>query len=172
MQNMTTQGGADAAAKYKLEERSPLFTEENLNVDCTNYLQSKDGNESTLLDFLRVICLCHDVTRVVNNDGKSFLTGPSQDELCLLEMAEKTGLVQFIDRNSAIFTIKVQGEIEEYKTIKYFDFTSARKMMTRVVQNVATGQVMVMSKGADSAIISRCISRLIPQERRAKKDQG
>ena len=74
-------------------------------------------------------------------------------------MAEKTGLVEFIDRNSTFFKIRVQGEIEEYKTIKFFDFTSARKMMTRVVQNTATGKVMVISKGADSAILSRCIPR-------------
>ena len=112
-----------------------------------------------MLDFLRVICLCHDVTRVTNRAGKSFLTGPSQDELCLIDMAEKTGLVEFIDRNSTFFKIRVQGEIEEYKTIKFFDFTSARKMMTRVVQNTATGKVMVISKGADSAILSRCIPR-------------
>lgn len=68
-----------------------------------------DRNDSSLLDFLRVICICHDVTKVTNSDGKSFLTGPSQDELCLLEMAANTGLVEFIDRNSAVFTIKVNG---------------------------------------------------------------
>jgi len=112
-----------------------------------------------LLDFLRVICLCHDVTKVTNAKGKSFLTGPSQDELCLLDMAAKTGLCEFIDRNSSIFTIKVMDQIEEYRTIKFFDFTSARKMMTRIVENVATGQVLVLSKGADSAILSRCIPR-------------
>jgi len=47
------------------------------------------------------------VTKVTNAEGKSFLTGPSQDELCLLDMAAKTGLVEFIDRTSSIFTIKV-----------------------------------------------------------------
>ena len=90
-------------------------------------------------------------------------------------MAAKTGLVQFIDRTSAIFTIKVLGEIEEYRTLKFFDFTSARKMMTRIVQNVKTEQVFVMCKGADSAILSRCIPRKCLQEKlgvRSVKDQG
>ena len=50
-------------------------------------------------------------------------------------------------------------QLEEYRTVKFFDFTSARKMMTRIVQNVETGKVMVISKGADSAILSRCIPR-------------
>ena len=37
------------------------------------------------------------------------MTGPSQDELCLIQMATETGLCEFIDRNSAQMTIKVMG---------------------------------------------------------------
>lgn len=48
-------------------------------------------------------------------------------------MAAQTGLCEFVDRNSAMTTIQVQGKTEEYRNIKFFDFTSARKMMTRVV---------------------------------------
>ena len=70
-------------------------------------MASKSGKQSTLLDFLRVVCLCHDVTKVTKPDGKEFLTGPSQDELCLIEMAAQTTLVEFIDRNSSYLTIKV-----------------------------------------------------------------
>ena len=120
-------------------------------------MRNSNGANSTLIDFLRVICLCHDVTKVTDRSGKTFLTGPSQDELCLMEMATKTGMCEFIDRTSAIITIKVQGEIEEYKNIKFYDFTSARKMMSRVVQNVETGRVLALVKGADSAILSRCV---------------
>ena len=69
--------------------------------------------------------------------------------------------MEFIDRNSAMITIKVQGEVEQYRTIKFFDFTSSRKMMSRVVQNVATDRVIVLAKGADSAILSRCIPRQV-----------
>ena len=64
-----------------------------------------------------------------------------------------------MDRDSATFTIKIDGRIETYKNIKFYDFDSARKMMSRVVQNVETGVVYVMAKGADSSIISRCIKR-------------
>ena len=122
-------------------------------------MEQKDGENSSILDFLRVICLNHDVTKVTDASGKTFLTGPSQDELCLLEMAEQTGICEFIDRTSAVFTIKVQGVIEEYRTVKFYDFTSARKMMTRIVQNIDTGRILALSKGADSAILSRCVPR-------------
>lgn len=88
-----------------------------------------------MLDFLRVICLCHDVTKVTNQSGKTFMTGPSQDELCLIDMAAKTGICEYVDRNSAMTTIKVMGQIEEYQNLKFYDFTAARRMMTRVVKN-------------------------------------
>ena len=118
-----------------------------------------------MLDFLRCICLCHDVTKVTDENGKAFLTGPSQDELCLIDMSEKTGLVKFVDRNSSSFTIEVEGKIEEYRTLKFFDFTSARKMMTRIVQNVETGKVLVLAKGADSAIFEKSIPRNVLRNR-------
>ena len=106
-------------------------------------------------DFFRCMCLCHDVTRVRDRDGKAFLTGPSQDELCLLDMAESSQVGYFIDRDSSRFHIEINGVKETYKNIKFYDFDSSRKMMSRVVQNERTGIVYVMAKGADSAIVQR-----------------
>ena len=56
------------------------------------------------------------------------------------------------------------GNIEEYRNLKFYDFTSARKMMTRVVQNVETGRVYAFSKGADSSILSRTVPRSLQHE--------
>lgn len=71
-----------------------------------------------------------------------------------------------------MFTIKVNGELEEYRNIKFYDFSSSRKMMTRVVQNVKTGQVLAMTKGADSAILSRTVPRKLNIMRGNVKHQG
>ena len=53
-------------------------------------------------------------------------------------MAHRVGLVEFIERDSATIKLKVKGNIETYRNIKFFGFTSGRKMMTRIVQNVKT----------------------------------
>lgn len=45
-------------------------------------------------------------------------------------------------------------------------------MMTRIVQNVETGKVLALVKGADSAIISRCIPRELAHGSRSERDQG
>ena len=87
-------------------------------------------------------------------------------------MAAETGLCEFVDRNSAMTTIKVMGIIEEYRNVKFYDFTSARKMMTRVVQHVETGKVFALSKGADSSILSRTVPRTLQHEYKLSQQQG
>ena len=110
-----------------------------------------------LLMFFRTLCLCHDLTIITNSAGKSFPSGPSQDELCLIEMGREAGLIEFISRDSSHLKIRVQGKIETYKNIKFYEFTSERKMMTRIVQNEETGEVRIFCKGADSSIFKRCL---------------
>lgn len=79
-------------------------------------------------------------------------------------MAREAGLVEFISRDSSHLKIKVRGKIETYKNIKFYDFTSERKMMTRVVQNEETGEVTIMCKGADSSIFKRCLPSAVYRE--------
>jgi magnesium-transporting ATPase (P-type) len=105
---------------------------------------------------VRLICLCHDVTRVKSERG-TFLTGASQDELVLLEMCEAQKIGSFIERDSDNLTIEVGAKREVWKSLKYYEFTSDRKLMTRVVKNVETGEVLVICKGADSSIIPRSV---------------
>lgn len=105
----------------------------------------------------RLINLCHDVTRVATEKG-NFLTGSSQDELNLMEMCETEELGTFVERDSDNLTIEIKGKKEIWRNLKYYEFTSDRKLMSRVVQNIETNQILVLSKGADSSIIPRCVS--------------
>jgi len=109
------------------------------------------ADENKIINFFRTICLCHDATMITQNH-KTFISGSSMDEICLIEMANAVGLVEFVDRDSSYIRIKVRGKIETYRNLKFFDFTSERKMMSRVVQNVETEEVIVFAKGADSVI--------------------
>lgn len=44
--------------------------------------------------------------------------------------------------------------------------------MTRIVQNETTGQVLAIAKGADSAILSRCIPRKLASLEKSVRFQG
>ena len=72
------------------------------------HLQEHPEDEEELLNFFRCLCLCHDLT-IITKDGKSSPSGPSQDELCLIEMAKQAGICEFVSRDSAYLTIKVKG---------------------------------------------------------------
>jgi hypothetical protein len=48
-------------------------------------------------------------------------------------MAKRSGIAEFVGRDSSHLWIKVMGKIEKYKNVKFYDFTSERKMMTRIV---------------------------------------
>ena len=84
---------------------------------------------------IRIICLCHGLTRVKTEDKGNFLTGSSQDELEHMEMCEKANIGKFIERDSEIMKIEVFGEIEVWRNLRYFEFSSDRKFMTRTLQN-------------------------------------
>jgi phospholipid-transporting ATPase len=110
-------------------------------------------------NFLRCITLCHDVLvlNLPNKDGVDTWTksGSSQDELCFLDMVEDKRIAELVDRDSEKVTIRIQGREEVWKTIKVYEFTSERKMMTVIMQNTQTRKYMVFSKGASDSI-SNC----------------
>lgn len=72
-------------------------------------------------------------------------------------MCETQLLGSFVERDSEDLTIEVRGKREVWKSLKYYEFTSDRKLMSRVVKNVETEEVLVICKGADSSIIPRSI---------------
>jgi magnesium-transporting ATPase (P-type) len=74
-----------------------------------------------------------------------------------MEMCETEDIGSFIERDSDNLTIDVKGKKEIWRNLKYYEFTSDRKLMSRVVQNIETNQILVLSKGADSSIIPRCV---------------
>ena len=86
----------------------------------------------------------------------------------MLDMAKQSKLVEFIDRDSSVLRIMVKGQLEVYRNLKFYDFTSARRMMTRIVQRVDPetemptdkhNKVFVFSKGADTSILAKSIPK-------------
>ena len=57
-------------------------------------------------DFWRCICICHEITQInkmeddlINKNSEIRFTGPSQDELTLLDMSNQVGFSKFIEKN-------------------------------------------------------------------------
>lgn len=62
------------------------------------------------------------------------LSGASQDELVLMQMIEDNYDSSFVSRDSDSITIEVNKVKEVYDIIKFYEFTSERKMMSITVK--------------------------------------
>jgi magnesium-transporting ATPase (P-type) len=85
------------------------------------------------------------------NDKLQF-SGSSQDEITFLEMCRDVGFCSFIERDSNMITINIQGEEEKYQILRCIDFTSDRKKMSVIVKRLSDGKVVSYIKGADGFI--------------------
>lgn len=101
----------------------------------------------TLFNLIRCILICHDVLKINNK-----LSGASQDELVLMQMIEDNYESSFVSRDSDSITIKVNKVQEVYDIIKFYEFTSERKMMSITVKRQSDGALLNFAKGADMMI--------------------
>lgn len=73
-------------------------------------------------------------------------------------MIEEQKLGCFVEKDSDYMTIEVGSKQERWRQLKCFEFSSDRKMMSRIVRNEETGQIILFTKGADDSIIPKCAS--------------
>ncbi|RHY98147.1 hypothetical protein DYB35_004340 [Aphanomyces astaci] len=90
-------------------------------------------------------------------DARREFAASSPDELALVSAAKYFGFA-FVERHpgSIIVQLAQDGSSETYYLLAVFEFTSARKRMSVVVQSCNDSQdVVVLSKGADSVLWPR-----------------
>ncbi|RHZ25420.1 hypothetical protein DYB31_009327 [Aphanomyces astaci] len=90
-------------------------------------------------------------------DARREFAASSPDELALVSAAKYFGFA-FVERHpgSIIVQLAQDGSSETYYLLAVFEFTSARKRMSVVVQSCNDSQdVVVLSKGADSVLWRR-----------------
>jgi phospholipid-translocating ATPase len=77
----------------------------------------------------------------------------------LLDAAKEVGYT-FLDRNSDTIFLNILGRNENFKLLQKLEFTPERKKMSVVVQDMRTGQIMLLCKGADFSIFERLSSTI------------
>ena len=108
-------------------------------------------------DAISAIALCHNVTPMLNEDNKKVLQGSSPDELALVTAAEEFGL-NLVHRDSRSITLQnVSGQIEEYKILANFPFSSETKRMGIILKHVQTDRIVFYLKGADEVLKDKVV---------------
>ncbi len=118
-------------------------------------LNGDDGPEQQRMcrDFFLHLALCHTVVaETVGNDKR--LSAASPDEAALVAAAAYFGL-DFIDRNQEQVQLHdhYAGQDVRYEVLDVLEFTSARRRMSVVVRDTASGEVRLLCKGADTVML-------------------
>nr|CAB3484223.1 unnamed protein product [Digitaria exilis] len=91
---------------------------------------------------------------VGHNDDTVSYKAQSQDEEALVNAASNLNMM-LISKDSSTAEICFNGSKFKYELLDVLEFTSDRKRMSVVVKEGQTGKILLLSKGADEAILPR-----------------
>ena len=140
---------------------------ENVNFEDQHYnsdIAGARGEEHAkcMKMFMLHLSLCHSVLiesceEAMEDeeciDAEPTFSASSPDEQALVSAAKYFGW-KFFERRQGQVDILLDGEIQTYWILAVFEFTSARKRMTVIVQDAA-GEITVLVKGAENVIYER-----------------
>lgn len=102
--------------------------------------------------FLTVMAVCNTVIPVKSKAGAILYKTQSQDEEALVYAASQLHMV-LVNKNASILEIRFNSSVLQYEILETLEFTSDRKRMSVVVKDCQNGNISLLSKGADEAIL-------------------
>jgi len=109
----------------------------------------KRDKEVLLRDLITALCVCHNVTPVIE-DGNKVYQASSPDEVALVQIAESIKM-KLLSRTQTKMTIEnAAGVQENYKILANFPFTSESKRMGIILKHEETNRIIFYLKGADA----------------------
>ncbi|TXG55114.1 hypothetical protein EZV62_020370 [Acer yangbiense] len=105
-----------------------------------------------VIRFLTVMAVCNTVIPVQSKTGFILYKAQSQDEDALVHAAAKLHMV-FVNKNANALEIRFNASIIQYEVLETLEFTSDRKRMSVVLKDCQSGKIILLSKGADEAIL-------------------
>ncbi|CAK7322729.1 unnamed protein product [Dovyalis caffra] len=101
---------------------------------------------------LTVMAICNTVVPVQSKTGAILYKAQSQDEDALVHAAAKLNMV-FVNKNGNNLELRFNTSVIQYEVLETLEFTSDRKRMSVVVRDCQNGKILLLSKGADEAIL-------------------
>ncbi|SPQ94422.1 unnamed protein product (mitochondrion) [Plasmodiophora brassicae] len=141
----------------KCSIKGALFTERECGSGGRLFLAGAHNESSVTLNFLRNIALNNSVTPSQDASGRLIYKSPSPDEESLVEAAAQLG-VKLVSRHGPMIELNVHGQTESYLVRQELTFTSERRRMSVIVQDRATGNLVMYTKGGDDVIVERVAS--------------
>ncbi|PBK69390.1 phospholipid-translocating P-type ATPase [Armillaria solidipes] len=113
---------------------------------------------SRVRDVVLSLALCHNVTPVTNDDGSVTYQASSPDEVAIVQWTQSIGLTLVFRDRTKIELQTPTGSRIVFAVLDIFPFTSESKRMGIVVQDVQTGEITFLQKGAD-VVMAKIVQR-------------
>ncbi|KAL6657682.1 hypothetical protein ACP70R_005462 [Stipagrostis hirtigluma subsp. patula] len=119
------------------------------DVDLLNAIAN---NSPHVINFLTVMTLCNTVIPIKSPSGSILYKAQSQDEDALVNAAANLHMV-LVSKNGKNAEIHFNRRVIQYEILDVLEFTSDRKRMSVVVLDCQSGKILLLSKGADEAVL-------------------
>ena len=138
-------------------------TAPHVSFYCPKYKNMMENDNAAKIRnsfFFKVLATCHDIIPEHTKTGMA-LSASNPDDEATVAAAKYFGF-EFIDRQDKIIDIKnhTTNKVERMELLETLEFTSRRKRMSVIVRDLATGDIILMMKGADTAILERLANPL------------
>ncbi|KAK8981695.1 hypothetical protein V6N11_028103 [Hibiscus sabdariffa] len=118
----------------------------------TRLLNAVAGSSPDVVQFLTVMAICNTVIPIKSKTGAILYKAQSQDEDALVNAAAQLHMA-YVNKNANILEIRFNSSVIKYEVLETLEFTSDRKRMSVVVKDCQNGKIVLLSKGADEAIL-------------------
>ncbi|XP_022147926.1 phospholipid-transporting ATPase 2 [Momordica charantia] len=118
----------------------------------TKLLNAVASSSPDVIRFLTIMAICNTVVPTRSKCGNILYKAQSQDEDALVNAAAYLHMV-FVNKNANILEVQFNGLLLRYELLDTLEFTSERKRMSVVVKDCQNGKIVLLSKGADEAIL-------------------
>ncbi|KAK8599355.1 hypothetical protein V6N13_077281 [Hibiscus sabdariffa] len=118
----------------------------------TRLLNAVAGSSPDVVQFLTVMAICNTVIPMKSKTGAILYKAQSQDEDALVNAAAQLHMA-YVNKNANILEIRFNSSVIKYEVLETLEFTSDRKRMSVVVKDCQSGKIVLLSKGADEAIL-------------------
>ncbi|XP_039061052.1 phospholipid-transporting ATPase 2 isoform X2 [Hibiscus syriacus] len=118
----------------------------------TKLLNAVAVSSPDVVQFVTVMAICNTVIPIKSKTGAILYKAQSQDEDALVNAAAQLHMV-YANKNANILEIRFNGSVIKYELLEILEFTSDRKRMSVVVKDCQNGKFVLLSKGADEAIL-------------------
>ncbi|MQL91339.1 hypothetical protein Taro_023957, partial [Colocasia esculenta] len=110
------------------------------------------SNAPDVVRFLTVMSICNSVVPIKSHSGAISYKAQSQDEDALVNAAACLHMV-LLNKNGNELEVNFNSSIIRYEILDTLEFTSDRKRMSVVAKDCQNGKIILLSKGADEAIL-------------------